>query len=122
MSSVKLNKKLNLDVYSTTEVKTNKIWLGKPVYRTIFTGRKTGNNDLNLGTISKADTFVSITGTLIDANNNKKPIPFYYSDSIFITVEVQSSGTISIHGASSAFSSGTVTMIIEYTKTTDNTK
>ena len=30
---LKLNKKLNADVYSTSEIKTNKIWLGKPIYR-----------------------------------------------------------------------------------------
>lgn len=64
------------DVYSTNEVKTNKIWIdGKPIYRKVFTGyTTTGNYNHNLSNIDNiwldetGSKVIKTTGRVFPAN------------------------------------------------------
>lgn len=108
-----------LNTYSTNELKIG-TWIdGKPIYRKVFTGNK-GNDDLNLGTVSSnLDTVTDEYGILTDTSNNKKKLPYYYSSSVWISMEVNSSKNLVVYGSTSQFAKGSVTMVVEYTKTTD---
>lgn len=58
-----INKDMMQDVYSTEEVKTNKIWIdGKPIYRTVLSGMIfDGKKDHNIKNI---DNITFIYGTM----------------------------------------------------------
>lgn len=111
----------NPETYSTDEVKTDKIYVDEndvshEVYRKRFVGTKRSSN-LTLGTLpNDADIIVEYKGTFIDSNDNKKPIPYYFSSNIWISYEINSGGEIIVYGASSAYSEGTVSVTLEYTK------
>lgn len=104
----------NLDYYSTTETKTNKVWIdGKPIYRKVVTG---------LSVSIPSDTWVSVTSssnfpnleTIISAkglaNDNVMLLNFdeVQQNNNNIRVEISLGGTRTL-----------CTLILEYTKTTD---
>lgn len=115
------NKLLNKDVFSTSEVKTNKVFKGKPVYRKIIEisniTNTSGDNFISTG-ISDLETCVSLDG-ILNVGLNRIPINFHNS--------ISGSGTYSFccfyHYTNkkidilckTAIDSGHV--IIEYTKT-----
>lgn len=105
------------DVYSTDEVKTNKVWIdGKPIYRKVYTG--TASNG---------------TSVLLDINNLDKVLNFdgilYYGSPIQVLKlnNPNDSGYMSrvhINGNAFNFLMGSWAnlnfyIFIEYTKTTD---
>lgn len=68
------------DVYSTEEVKTNKVWFGKPVYRKVINiGDLTANVEHNINpNINNLDTIVNMWGfSSIPNINFAVPINFY---------------------------------------------
>lgn len=108
------------DVYSTNEVKTNKVWIdGKPIYRKVFsnisittgTGKyfATGLTNVNI---------IKLEGILNYSSASQYiTIPSYYSSTIYITANYHY-GQNRIFYDSGTFS-GTAIFILEYTKTTD---
>lgn len=78
------------EVYSTSEQKTNKVWIdGKPIYRKVinFTGTVSQINgaDTILGSISNCDTVTNLSGLYISGSATQQ-IPFinYVYNSILI--------------------------------------
>lgn len=108
-----------MDRYSTSETKTNKVWVdGKPVYRKVIidtTSRDAGNYNVNLGITNLGDItdlkvlswqnnttcFVGSTSPLDAANR----FSFYYNNN-----------AISFRNS---WESIKIIIVIEYTKTTD---
>lgn len=96
------------DIYSTEEVKTNKVWVdGKPIYRRVvsFPSMDITPNDWN--TINS----LSIAGIdeIINARGKRS------ADNAIISVGVRSSGVSSIQVTASA-NFGISELILEYTK------
>lgn len=118
-----INKNLITDVYSTNEVKTNKVFKGKPVYRKIIEisniNNTTGDNFISTG-ITDLETCVSLDG-IFNVGVNRIPINFHNSISgngsySFCCFYHYTNKQIDIL-CKTAINSGHV--IIEYTKTTD---
>lgn len=109
------------DIYSTDEVKTNKVYVDgngveHDVYRKVIRGTK-GNDDLDLGIVSNDLTRVTETkGILIDTSNNKKALPYFYSTTIWLSYEINSLKKLVLYGATSQYSKGDVEITVEYTK------
>ena len=111
----------NVDLYSTSEVKTNKVWIdGKPIYRkTIDCGnlpeagavKNVAHNISNLGKI------VNFSGLMFSAVGHQMPFPWpwennevnsYFIDSTYIFLTTNANR-----------STYSVIVTLEYTKTTD---
>lgn len=109
------------DIYSTEEVKTNKVWIdGKPIYRKVMTGtfstststQSVAHNILSLGDV------ITLRGIYTNANNNQVgSIPMYYSNDLITTLRIDSSYIHLSHTTS--LHSSPYKIILEYTKTTD---
>lgn len=114
------------DIYSTSEVKTNKIWIdGKPIYRKTFTTTNLpGNATTTIGSISNLDTVIDINGII--------PLELGASTKQYITLNhirktnlewafapMVTGNDIQIIRGSYGTVSGTVYVTVEYTKTTD---
>ena len=121
----------DIEEYSTTEVKTNKVWIdGKPIYRKCFTGR--GSADTvslgisNIDTIVKIESISEITSATsfsagfmpfagsVDSNSSTNCNPFILS----ITLDKQKYN-IKYVGSGTSISLGEWHFSLEYTKTTD---
>lgn len=93
------------DIYSTSEIKTNKIWIdGKPIYRKVLniTSQSQNHNINNLDTITYFKALVHINSLygICDVSNN---------------ISVQSS-IIWLEDRALANVSNTISLVIEYTK------
>lgn len=59
-----INELKNAEVYSTSEVKTNKVWIdGKPIYRKSYYGTAVKSGSKTIDTISTISNLISYTGT-----------------------------------------------------------
>lgn len=125
MSSMLLNPKLTGDIYSTSEVKTNKKWTnGKPIYRKVFefaTSSSNVNSWTTLASVSdlNIDTVMTLEGTYREGTSNYfHPINYYESSTAYFVVMVLGNNL-----AYKKASGGTMIfyskIILEYTKTTD---
>jgi hypothetical protein len=114
---------INAEVYSTTEVKTNNVWInGKPIYRKViqYTSALSGGNNSIPHGISNFDELVSLSG-YTKYSTSYYLMGAYESANNFINASIVSSTTISVRvgtGWGGSFTNG-CTFIIEYTKTTD---
>lgn len=110
--------------YSEDEIVVGK-WLdGKPLYRKVFKGLKTNSsttetvlidkNEFSIGLIIKIDGWC-VYGNKIDLYGTR-PIHFAYGTTFDIW---DSSNSIKEKHSSSDFNSSELTLILEYTKTTD---
>lgn len=112
------------DTYSTSEVKTNKVWIdGKPIYRTVITITTVSSGSYtSTDYISNFDTIVSISGTFTSSQDTTiRPLPFinYSTLNDFIGVSVDGTGHAVIKSGSSWTSmTNNHKIIVEYTKTT----
>lgn len=105
-----------MDRYSTSEIKTNKIWIdGRPVYRKVVTG-----NVYN-GSVAHGLTnvnFVNAYGYFISNSGAFMPLP-----SLRINYQNYSTGfyvnATNVMFDKGADATGTVYVTLEYTKTTD---
>lgn len=112
-----------IDMYSTEETKTNKVWIdGKPIYRKVIAstqGLNAGSNAVahnidNLGMLVHADLFVNFN-THIYTNH------VYNSNAEFLGITFITPEDFGIQvgsGWGNSFKQG-FTAILEYTKTTD---
>lgn len=105
-----------LDVYSTTETKTNKIWTNnKPVYRIVLTG--TASSTIQTG-ISGADAYWIAYGYTMPTSSASVPISTDWSTGSYIRGYLTNSGgTLNLQYSSWG---GTYYVVIEYTKTNDS--
>lgn len=111
----------NVDLYSTSEVKTNKVWIdGKPIYRkTIDCGnlpeagvmKTVEHNISNLGKI------VNFSGLMSAAIGHQMPFPWPWENNEFNSYFIDSTYIYLITNANRTTYSIIVTL--EYTKTTD---
>lgn len=107
-----LNEKItNTNTYSTEEINTGKKWInGKDIYRKVFVATKTSDN-LVIKIADNIDFSYLLSGRL-----SVYAIPFYESEQVYCRVELEND-YVTIKGGSSSYSQGTITLIIEYTKT-----
>lgn len=111
----------NPDSYSTSEVKTNKVWIdGKPIYRKVLTGTLPIGSGENVFTISNAK-IINFNGIIKSTYNQWWTIPSIYSDDNYrIYTYISGDRTQLKVDCGSYFSTNSqYEIIIEYTKTTD---
>lgn len=122
-----INNLKNGEVYSTTEVKTNKVWTNnKPIYRKVVEGTLPSLQPASGGTadgniahgISNFDTLVSISGRMLYSSTWFE-FPILSSNQKSTAIRTVNSKNIQIRAADSWQAGPTVVFIVEYTKTTD---
>lgn len=120
-SSKKINEE-NKEVYSTDEVKTNKVWIdGKPIYRKVVTQTITTSSSENIISgfdISLIDNIISFYGSIKQPSGTITPISYSASeeDGAFICMSKARNSFVLY---AKAYGVGDVILIVEYTKTTD---
>ncbi len=112
-----------VDVYSTDEVKTNKVWIdGKPIYRKVINMGNLPSNSSKIinHNIKNIDFVTSISGLGVTSTNHYN-IPFSPNEAMFsgLSVSMRASSTEISVSANKTVSGHTVYGIMEYTKTTD---
>ena len=110
-------------LHSVDEIKTGNKWVnGKPIYRKVFSGTKSGALQFNISDLN-IDEVTNAYGNLHvqeGSDNQYRHIPSYGSSSNYVSYEVSlNTNTLNIVGATAAYSQGEVTFVLEYTKTTD---
>ena len=106
------------EVYSTNEVKTNKVWIdGKPIYRKVIsnTSASSTNADKVLYTNSDVDKIINAQFNYSKENitypaQNQTSFIFYWDDNSHTLVE---------RHTNDYWNTTTITFVLEYTKTTD---
>lgn len=120
-SSQKISEE-NKEVYSTDEVKTNKVWIdGKPIYRKVATQTITTSSSENIISgfdISLIDNIISFYGSIKQPSGTITPISYSASeeDGAFICMSRARNSFVLY---AKAYGVGDVILIVEYTKTTD---
>ena len=124
-----INKDMMPEVYSTEEVKTNKVWIdGKPIYRKTFSFNNLNismdsynwSNDLNLNNISyitvdEAHSFF-ITSSRRYPLNYSQP---QYNANTSYALNISSTNVSFTFYKTKSFSVSDIVVTVEYTKTTD---
>lgn len=107
------------DIYSTTETKTNKVWVdGKPIYRKVFSNyfNDVYNNWYSIGNITNLKTVIKVEG-MIKQKNDGNFINFPRCSTFDNT-----SSDLYINGNTGAVNirigkaTGELYLIVEYTK------
>lgn len=111
------------EVYSTDEVKTNKIWIdGKPIYRKVISGtiNATGNNQVIL--TGDIDSLIDYSGYINDPSENLKLIigKSTYTDASGSSRIIQISNSLYM-GYANNYHNLNFYAVVEYTKTTSET-
>lgn len=114
---------MDVDAYSTTETKTNKVWIdGKPIYRKVVdvgnipdtTSKSIAHNIANIGTI------IICEGRAV-ANTTAKTsigLPYVNTDSSTVCIQVYANVTnVVVKTASGSWINYVGFVILEYTKT-----
>ena len=120
-SSEKINEE-NKEVYSTDEVKTNKVWIdGKPIYRKVATQTITtpeGFCPIDDFDTSLVDSVISIYGSIKQPSGNITPISFYNkaNDGAYVYMSKEAKRFLLF---AREIGVGDVILVVEYTKTTD---
>lgn len=112
----------NKEIYSTDEIKTNKVWIdGKPIYRKVVTQTITTPDSKKIISdfdTSLIDAIISIYGSIRQPWGNIAPISYYNSEEdgafIYMSKEEQHNRFVL-----NARTTGDVILIVEYTKTID---
>lgn len=107
------------DVYSTTETKTNKVWInGKPIYRKCFSFKGT----MPSFSISNIENIINVSGYVTASTGNKLPMPWSSlnggADEI-ASVYLHNGEVIGVVIGFSLSTAIDSVVVIEYTKTTD---
>lgn len=112
----------NKEVYSTDEVKTNKVWIdGKPIYRKVITQTITTPSSENIISdfdTSLINTMISFYGSIKQTSGTQAPISYYDSENDGAFVYMSKLHNRFVFNAKTA-GVGDVILIVEYTKTTD---
>ena len=113
------------DVYSTTETKTNKVWIdGKPIYRKVVQLSNVGRGYIahNHG-ITNVDKLITMVGILDDGSTGIRYLPNVSCDNITLygasLTDFKKTGTFNTLFGTSIGTTNSVVAIFEYTKTTD---
>lgn len=111
-----LNDKItNATAYSTKEIDTGMKWIdNKDIYRRVFTATKVVSTDLNINVGNNIDTMLVISARL--DGHGHYVLPFYESEQVYCRLELDGNN-IKVKSGSSEYAQGTVTLIVEYTKT-----
>ena len=110
------------ELFSTDEVKTNKVWIdGKPIYRKVVTQTFTNAESVNLINgfdISLIDNIISFYGSIKQPSGTITPISYSASekDGAFVCMSRDKNSFVLY---AKAYGVGDVILIVEYTKTTD---
>ena len=109
------------EIYSTSEVKTNKTWLGKALYRKVLT--RTGAGDIDVSNLNIETGFIdethshlktgrwnSVNTTTTSLSNEGTYMTGAFFNTSFTTLTVEKGSAITLTD---------VVITIEYTKTTD---
>jgi hypothetical protein len=95
-------------------------WMGKPLYRKVFTITSLTSSNANLVDVSGLSIdFAKISGTIITSTGAKFPINLYDSASNYSVIILSDSGYIRGRGAIGSGTLSKCIVILEYTKTTD---
>lgn len=121
MPSIKINPKLNKTVYSTNEIKTNKVWIdGKPIYRKVYTGNAVKSGKVILeDDISFIDTIINAYGTAKSQYGWNWIIPNFSSGYEVLVRMSDDTDDLQIYFGSNYTTSQIYKAVVEYTKTTD---
>ena len=111
------------ETYSTTEVKTNKMWVdGKSIYSkaipiTMQSSAEQKNYDIG---ISDLNSICNFYGIIYNSTNSTRPLPFIDANDITnnIRMDIQNGTTLRIT-TGAGWSDYTGYVVIEYTKTTE---
>lgn len=108
------------DIYSTNEVKTNKVWIdNKPIYRKIVTGTLPATNFSTFITIDNLDTPISENILITTADNSKLRLPFVnLINNVYCDYYI-SGNNYYVHFSVNTYGNRPFIAILEYTKTTD---
>lgn len=113
------------EVYSTEEIRIG-TWIdGKPLYRKIIqtTSPSTENRADDIATIDNMDTLVSLSGYVLTKGNSYADVNYAsvgIASQYNIATTMTTSGVVQQVCYYSGYINRPVTLIIEYTKTTDN--
>lgn len=111
------------EIYSTNEIKTNKVWIdGKPIYRIVINMGDIPSNSSKIinHNIKNIDFVTSVSGLGVTSTNHYN-IPFSPNEAMFsgLSVSMRASSTEISVSTSKVVSGHTIYGIMEYTKTTD---
>lgn len=111
-----LNDKItNATAYSTKEIDTGMKWIdNKVIYRRVLTATKVVSTDLKINVGNNIDTMLVISARLDGPGHYV--LPFYESQQVYCRLELDGNN-IKVKSGSSEYAQGTVTLIVEYTKT-----
>ena len=118
---IKKENMFDKDIYSTSETKTNKVWIdGKPIYRKVIsaTSPSSVNIWVGVGSISNLSVLISISGTLAGTSDGRI-LPINYPEPSYEIVTTVIRGSVQMRTSTSVFTSKPCHIILEYTKTTD---
>ena len=115
------------ETYSTTEVKTNSVWINnKPIYRKVIVSTLNGNENqsIDMGIVSILDTVVKFEGCIYKSGQGSRALNAVYFGSLDWAYQsyVDQNNMFSIQAGSSArglLNGATLNLIVYYTKTTD---
>lgn len=90
-------------------------WIdNKDIYRRVFTATKVLSTDLIINVGNNIDTMLVISARLDGPGHYV--LPFYESEQVYCRLELDGND-IKVKSGPSAYAQGTVTLIVEYTKT-----
>ena len=120
----RINTLVDKEKYSTSEIKTNKLWINnKPIYRkTIYITGLPNNTDKNVNhDTSNIDLIVNTYGIMLSSNSLVTPLNMRGTAAIYgnHTVVYRVDKTQIHIGSDADMSSNVAYITIEYTKTTD---
>ena len=108
------------DVYSTNEVKTNKVWVdGKPIYRKVVTGTLPTTNYAIFITINNLETPINENIMITERDGNKTRLPFVQLITNRYCDYYVHNNEYHIHFTAETYEGDSFIAILEYTKTTD---
>ena len=110
------------EIYSTSEIKTNKIWIdGKPIYTKVYIGTYSGSGLISIPE-SDLDYLINYYGYIRSKYDERYvPIPSVFTSDASYNAGVSffRSNRIEIRLGSNFSNSSVYAFVIEYTKTTD---
>lgn len=114
---------VDAEIYSTTEVKTNSVWIdNKPIYRRVISFGTLPLNDTKSEDVSSwnIDRLIHLYGSTQNiANGNVRPLLFTGNQSAVIRIDKQANNIRLITYDTTWNGYTNTEVIVEYTKTTD---
>ena len=111
-----------LQTYSTTETVCG-TWLGKPIYRKVFTGTFPSNaNSYTIGTITNIKDLINNYGNALiigSSVNYHTPLNVYVNNNFRSIIQIDASSGQILASFGDTFKSLEFELVVEYTKTTD---